>query len=224
MTEATRATLRSQLQDWLNLTAIATFVALALSLYNFYRSYLYVSEELEVTITELSYVTNKSELYMVLAFSNPGNRDAAVLRVEPLLWASRESKPAMWEALVEKVSEIPLTAPRTPMIVRAGGVEVVTLTAQLDPKLAEQTSVSSLGGAFVGVRVSTMNASGNLYQVEHSVAVLKTGPQGNIIAGEPTIHRTLPGFSDTEGPPPGEVRQATKQTPFVWAEEHWRTD
>lgn len=224
MTDTKGAYLRSQLSDWLNLTAIATFVALALSLYNFYRSYLYVSEELEVTVTELSYVTNKSELYMVLAFSNPGNRDAAVLRVEPLLWASRESKSPTWEALVEKVSEIPLTAPRTPMVVRAGGVEVVTLSAQLDPKRAEQMSVSGLGGSFVGVRLSTMNASGSLYQVEHSVALLKTGPEGNIVEGEPTLHRTLAGFSDTQGPPPGEVREATKQTPFVWAEEHWRGD
>lgn len=224
MTETTRAAIRSKIQDWLNLTAVATLVALALSLYNFYRSYLYVSEVLDVTVTELSYVTNKGELYAVLAFSNPGNRDAAVLRVEPLLWASREGKAATWEPLVDKVSEIPLTAPRTPMVVHAGGVEVVTLTAQLDPKTAEAMSVSNLGGAFVGVRVSTMNASGNLYQVEHSVALLKTGEQGAIVAGEPTLHRTLPGFSDTQGPPPGEIHQPTKQTPFVWAEEHWRTD
>lgn len=223
MTESTRS-IRLMIRDWLNLTAVATIVALLLSLYNFYRSYLYVSEQLDVTVTEVSYMTNKGELYMILAFSNPGNRDAAVLRVEPLLWTPGETAAPSWAALAEKVPDIPLTAPRTPMIVRAGGVEVVTLTTQVDPKDVEAATVAALGGSFVGIRVATMNASGNLYQLEHAVAQLQTGPQGNVLSARPTIHRTLPGFSEIQGPPPGDLRTATRQTPFVWADEHYRAD
>lgn len=221
MTDQTRDSIRQAIRDWLNLTAIATLVALSLSLYNFYRSYLYVSQQLDVTVTEVSYVTNKGELYMILAFSNPGNRDAAVLRVEPLLWTPHENSDPTWEPLAERVSDIPLTAPRTPMVVRAGGVEVVTLSTQLDPKVAERSHLAAMGGSFVGIRVATMNAGGNLYQLEQTVAKLSVGQTGSIEGAEAAVHRTLSGFSDEKGPPPGDQTEPSKQTPFVWADQHW---
>ena len=37
---------------------------MAVSLLSFYRSYFYVSQELAVTVTEVSYGTNRGELYM----------------------------------------------------------------------------------------------------------------------------------------------------------------
>lgn len=220
MTEQTRESIRQSIRDWLNLTAIATLVALALSLYNFYRSYLYVSEQLDITVSEVSYMTNKRELYMILAFSNPGNRDAAVLRVEPLLWRRGENSEG-WQPLADKVPDIPLTAPRTPLIVRSGGVEVVTLSTQLDPAEAERFHSSTLGGAFVGVRVATMNASGNLFEVEHTVARLDVDGAGTISGAGPAIHTSLPAFSDVRVPPPGDQPAPTRQTPFVWADQHW---
>ena len=71
----------------MDLTQSASIIALALSLFSFYRSYVYVNQQLDVTVTEVSYGTNRGELYMTIAFSNGGNRDGAVLRVEPALWA-----------------------------------------------------------------------------------------------------------------------------------------
>ena len=57
--------------------------------------------------------------------------------------------------------DIPLAVPKMPMIVKAGGVEVVSLSAMLNPADAEQAQVSSR--AFVGIRVATMNSDGNLF-------------------------------------------------------------
>ena len=76
----------STARRWIDRTPVATIVALVLSLLSFYRSYIYINQRLEVTVTEVSDGTNRGELYMTIAFSNGGNRDAAVLRVEPALW------------------------------------------------------------------------------------------------------------------------------------------
>jgi hypothetical protein len=205
-----------------DLTAIVALLALSLSGISFYRSYIYTKQQLDVTVTEVSYVTNQGELYMTVAFSNGGNRDAALLRVEPALWG-RHGKPDLeWLPLVKKVHpDIPLTAPKMPAIIRAGGVEVVTLSAMLNPGDAEEAGVSSQGGAFVGVRVATMNSDGNLFFLQHPVARLLIDRQGRIHGAEPAIHRSLSGFLDLEGTPPGDMQKSNKKTPFVWAEEHF---
>jgi hypothetical protein len=196
-------------------------VALTISGLGFYRSYIYTKQDLEVTVTEVSYVTNQGEVYMSIAFSNGGNRDAAVLRVEPALWsADRKPSPA-WVPLVDKVHpNIPVTSPKTPLIVKAGGVEVVTLSAILNAAAAEQSSLASQGGAFLGIRVATMNSDGNLYLLEHAVARLALDREGHIQGAEPAIHKTLSGFEDLQGAPPGDRLKSNKQTPFVWADQH----
>ncbi len=219
-----RPTIASKLQDWLNLTAVATLVALALSLYNFYRSYLYVHQQLDVTVTEVSYSTNLGELYLLVALSNPGNRDAAVLRVEPALWVTRKDGTSEFEALSTRVApEIPVTEPRTPTVVRAGGVELVRLSTRLDPGTAEQARDATKGGAFIGIRLATMNADGNLFLLQHAVARLVLDEKGHIRKAEPSIHRSLPGFADDLGPPPGDLLQPNRKTPFVWADEHYES-
>lgn len=217
-----QSSIRSKFQDWLNLTAVATLVALSLSLYNFYRSYLYVSQQLDVTVTEVSYATNLGELYMIVALSNPGNRDAAVLRVEPALWTTLENGKSEFDGLTARVDPaIPITDPKTPMVVRAGGVELVRLSTLLDPRSAERAHLKAQGGAFVGIRIATMNSEGNLFLLQHAVARLVIDKQGRIQKAEPTIHRTLSGFSDVFGPPPGDQLSPNRQTPFVWADEHY---
>lgn len=207
----------------MDVTAIVALLALSLSGLSFYRSYVYTKQQLNVTVTEVSYVTNQGELYMTVAFSNGGNRDAALLRVEPALWGHHGGKSDQeWLPLVGKVhADIPLTAPKTPMIVKAGGVEVVTLSTVLNPVDAEQAGVSSQGGAFLGVRVATMNSDGNLFLLQHPVARLLIDQQGRIHGAEPAIHRSLNGFFDLEGAPPGDMPQSNKKTPFVWADEHF---
>ena len=35
------------------------------------------------------------------------------------------------------------------------------------------------------------------------------------------IHRSLSGFADVEGLPPGDQLQSNKKTPFVWADERF---
>jgi hypothetical protein len=205
----------------MELTTIVAIGALTLSGLSFYRSYVYEHQQLDITVTEVSYVTNQGELYMTVAFANGGNRDAALLRVEPALWGRRNKKNAEWIPLIEKVHpNIPVTMPRTPTVVRAGGVELVTLSARLDPLEAEQAVASSQGGAFVGIRVATMNSDGNLFLVHHPVARLLIDPQGRIQGAEPAIHRSLSGFTDLQGAPPCDQLQSNRRTPFVWADEH----
>jgi hypothetical protein len=207
----------------LDVTAIVAVMALTISALSFYRSYIYTKQALDVTVTELSYVTNQGELYMTVAFSNGGNRDAALLRVEPALWSQIQGKPRPeWVALDDKVRpDIPIVAPRTPLVIRAGGVEVITLSTRLQPDDAERALVSAQNGVFLGIRVATMNSDGNLYLLEHPVARLVVDRRGRIHSAEPAIHQTLSGFRDLQGAPPGDMLQSNKKTPFVWADEHF---
>src|ERR1051325_5724649 len=81
----------------LDLTTIVAVLAFALSGFSVYRSYFYVVQQLDVTVTEVSYVTNQGGLYMTVAFSNGGNRDAAVLRSDAALWRRRpDAAAASW--------------------------------------------------------------------------------------------------------------------------------
>jgi hypothetical protein len=217
----TRAKLSAGWRAGMELTTIVALCALGLSGLSFYRSYIYTKQQLDITVTDVSYVTNQGELYMTVAFANGGNRDAALLRVEPTLWTHRSKTDAAWIPLMERVHpNIPVTAPKTPTVVRAGGVEMVTLSARLDPLEAEQAEASSQGAAFVGIRVATMNSDGNLFLVHHPVARLLIDPQGRIRGAEPAIHRSLSGFVDLDGAPPGDTLQSNRKTPFVWADEH----
>src|SRR6266498_1206508 len=90
----------SNWRKWMDLTQSASIIALALSLFSFYRSYVYVNEQLDVTVTEVSYGTNRGELYITIAFSNGGNRDAAVLRLETALWARGPDGKGKWTPIV----------------------------------------------------------------------------------------------------------------------------
>ena len=200
---------------------VMAITALAISGLSFYRSYLYTKQDLQITVSEVSYQTNQGGVYMTIAFSNSGNRDAAVLRVEPALWEKNASQ-ANWHALVDKVHpDIPVTVPKTPFVVKAGGVEVATLSATLRPGDAERSALSAQGGAFLGIRVETMNSDGNLYLLEHAVAELTVDKRGRVTSAKAAIHQTLRGFEDIRVAPPGDRLQANKQTPFVWADEEY---
>jgi len=204
----------------MDLTTIMALIALAISGLSFYRSYIYKSQDLEITVTEVSYVTNQGGLYMSIAFSNGGNRDAAVLRVEPALWDAERTPQPAWVPLVSRVHpDIPVTSPKTPLVVKAGGVEVVTLSATLNAENAERSVLRSHGGTFLGIRVATMNSDGNLYLLEHAVARLTLDGEGHVKGAEPAIHQTLRGFEDLRVAPPGDQLQQNKKTPFVWADQ-----
>lgn len=204
----------------MDITTVVAVMALSISGLGFYRSYIYTKQDLEVTVTEVSYMTNHGGLYMSIAFSNGGNRDAAVLRVEPALWVTDRRPQAVWQPLTDKVHpNIPVTVPKTPLIVKAGGVEVVTLSAILHAADAERSVVAKDGGAFLGIRVATMNSDGNLYLLEHAVARLTLDADGHIQGAEPAIHQTLRGFEDMRVAPPGDLLQSNKKTPFVWADQ-----
>ena len=206
-----------------DLTVILSVAAFGVSVLNFYRSFIYTKQELDVTVTEVSYVTNRGELYMTVAFANSGNREAAVLRLEPALWAQRGGKAAPeWVPLVQKVDpDIPVTVPKTPLVIKAGGVEVLTLSATLNASDAEEAVPAPEGGAFLGIRAATMNSDGNLYSLQHPVARLVLDREGRIQTAEATIHRTLSGFADVDAVPPGDMLQSNKKTPFVWAERRY---
>src|SRR5436190_9227644 len=123
------------------LTTVVAVGALVLSAISFYRSYIYTKQQLDITVTEVSYVTNQGEMYMTVAFSNGGNRDAALLRVEPALWSQKNGKKAEWVPLDTKIAkDVPLTDPKVPLIIRAGGVEVVRLSAKLTAEAAENSA------------------------------------------------------------------------------------
>jgi len=223
MNEAQQTDARARVRWWtgMELPSIIAICALTLSGLSFYRSYIYEKQQLDITVTEVSYVTNQGELYMTVAFANGGNRDAALLRVEPALWGHRNRKDPEWIPLTAKVhADIAVTVPRTPTVIRAGGVEMVTLSAKLDPLDAEQALTVTKDGAFVGIRVATMNSGGNLFLLHHPVARLVIDERGRIQSAKPAIHRSLSGFVDLDGAPPGDMLQSNKKTPFVWADGH----
>ena len=104
-------------------TSTIAILALVVSGLGFYRSYIYKDQSLYLTVTEVSYMTNAGGLYMTVAFSNAGNRDAALLRVEPALWSRHGKADPEWVPLNRKVAPtIPLASPRLPTIVKAGGL------------------------------------------------------------------------------------------------------
>lgn len=209
-----------QIKDELGwMLALAAFT---LSGASFYVSYLYKNQDLEVQVTSVSYNTNQGEVYMTVAFSNGGNRDAALLRVEPALWAKRpNAEKAEWKALDTKVAkDIPLTDPKIPTTVKAGGVEVVRLSARLTAEAAESATVASEEGAYIGVIIASMNSDGKLYMVEHPVARLEVDSAGRIHGAKATIHKSLQGFANLSGAPPGDQLQENEKTPFVWADQH----
>ncbi|MBW8862414.1 MAG: hypothetical protein JF601_08600 [Acidobacteria bacterium] len=78
----------------IELGTVLAVAALLVSGLSFYRGYLYTKQDLEITVTEVSYVTNQGGVYITIAFSNGGNRDAAVLRVEPALWTGENTPQA----------------------------------------------------------------------------------------------------------------------------------
>ena len=59
-----------------DIAAFGALVALILSAASFYWSYFYTKQQLDVTVTSVSFNTNQGEVYMTVAFSNGGNRDA----------------------------------------------------------------------------------------------------------------------------------------------------
>lgn len=211
--------------DWESLkndiAAIGALIALLFSTISFYWSYFYTKHDLEVTVTSVSFNTNQGEVYMTVAFSNDGNRDAALLRVEPALWSKRKNadKPE-WSALDTKVArDVPLSDPKVPMTVKAGGVEVIRLAAKLTADDAEAAAVASQHGAFLGIIVASMKSDGKLYLLQHPVARLAVDSTGHIHGAEPTIHRSLYGFANLDGTPPGDQLQENEKTPFVWADQ-----
>jgi hypothetical protein len=204
----------------IDLGATMALVALIISGMSFYRSYIYTKQDLEVTVTEVSYVTNQGGLYVTIAFSNGGNRDAAVLRVEPALWNANRQVGGVWVPLTDRVHpDIAVTVPKTPLVVKAGGVEVVTLSAVLNAADAAQSFIATEKAAFLGIRVATMNSDGNLYLLEHAVARLNVDADGHVKGAEPAIHQTLKGFEDLRVAPPGDKLQRNQKTPFVWADQ-----
>jgi hypothetical protein len=198
----------------LDLTTVVALSALTLSALSFYRSYTYTKQQLDVTVTEVSYVTNQAELYITVAFANGGNRDPALLRAEPALWTGDNRPKPAWVAVAHQIGpDIPLASPKPPLIIKAGGVEVATLSTRLDAAAAEHARVSSHDGAFLGVRAATMNSDGNLYlMLESPVAKLDLDGKGRIKSAEAAIHRTLSGFTDLQGAPPGDFLQENKKT------------
>ena len=98
----------------------------------------------------------------------------------------------------------------------------MALSTLLSAAEAETAMIKENGGAFIGVRVATMNSDGNLYLVEHPVARLMMDDKNRILGADPAIHTSLLGFSDLKVVPPGDTVTANKKTPFVWAEEHYR--
>jgi len=200
-----------------NLTTLAALTALGLSLVNLFVSF-HVSTRLDVNVTEVQLIED-GPLYVTVSFNNSGNRDAAVLRAEPALWSQRGNRDRVWVSLTEKVNpDVPLTEPKTPMMIRSGTVEVVTMSTLLHRTDTERALVPSLSGVFVGIRLATMDSDGSLHLLEHPVAKLVIDRDGKIRGVEPTIHRTLSGFFDLQVAPPGDLLQTNKRTPFVWVD------
>ena len=208
--------LLARIARWLNLTAVATLVALLLSVFNFYISYLYVSNRLAVTSTDAGYDWNG--LYMTVVVSNGGNRDAAILRIEPALWSPGErSCDTRWQRLEAQVHpEIHIVSPKTPMVLKAGGVAVLELSALLPFRDVERMRLEAEQGTFVGIRVVAVSSDGRRYQLERPVARLDTRTS-NVSAA---IAGTVDAFAISCQEPPGTPPPSADAGPYVWFQGH----
>jgi hypothetical protein len=208
--------LLGRIANWLNLTAVATVVALLLSVFNFYFSYLYVSNRLAVTSTEAGYDWNG--LYMTVVVSNGGNRDAAILRIEPALWSPGETAcDKRWQRLETQVHpEVPIVSPKTPMVLKAGGVAVLELSALLPFPDVERMRLEAEQGTFVGIRVVAVSSDGRRYQLERPVVRLDTRAS----SAAATIPGTVDAFAISCEGPPGTPPPSADEGPYVWLQGH----
>lgn len=214
--------LAAKFSQWLNLTAVATVVALALSLVNFYYSFFYVSNDVSVTVTEVIYDPNTAQLYMTVALANGGNRDAALLRVEPVLWRAGAEPDARWQALEQPIAaNIPLISPATPLVIKAGAVAVTASSTLLDATAAEAQRDTARGGIYLGVRVGMVDAEGHRFLVAHPVARLVTDDSGRTLRGEAVISGSFPAFSARSTEPPGRSPDQAEAGPYVWSHERY---
>ena len=204
--------LLTRIANWLNLTAVATIVALLLSVFNFYFNYLYVSNRLAVTSTEAGYDWNG--LYMTVVVSNGGNQDAAILRIEPVLWHPDEAScDVRWKRLEAQVHpDVPIVSPKTPMVLKAGGVAVLELSALLPFPDVERTRLEAEQGSFVGMRIVAVSSDGRRYQIERPVARVDTKTSSVSAA----IPGTVDAFAISCEGPPGTPPPSADAGPYVW--------
>ena len=105
-------------------------------------------------------------LHDAVAFSNGGNRDAALLRIEPALWGRRDTPNLRWVPIVGRVhADIPPTDPKVPTIIKA-------VEASRSSRWRRRSSCAASdveepwhchsGSAFLGIRVATMNSGSEI--------------------------------------------------------------
>jgi hypothetical protein len=113
-------------------------------------------------------------------------------------------------------------APRTPLVVKSGGVEVLRLSTLLNAADVEKTGASTQGR-----RLPRRAGCDHELRRQPVPAGASRGSSGS---GRRRAHpEGGPGHSslavrilDVYLAPPGDSVTANKQTPFVWAEEHYR--
>src|SRR5262249_14007923 len=74
-----------QIMTRANWPSVVSFVAVGLSLLSFYRTFLYVHHDLQMRVLDMSAADN-GEVILRVAVVNAGNRDAAVLAGQVVLW------------------------------------------------------------------------------------------------------------------------------------------
>lgn len=212
-------------RDLFDLKTVMAVISFGMSAVAFYRSNLYVKDDLELSVNEISYQTNAAGLYMTMSLANLGNRDAQVLRVRPLLWAQQGNHEG-WRPLNDPVdTAIRPNRPEPPFTVRAASFEGVRLSAALDPAEAEhhvEPIDPSFEAIYLGIEIAAVDGGGATSMVQIPVTRLQLDREGRILAAQPTIHRTLNVLQDIAGVPPGDQLIVNKHTPFVWADQHYR--
>jgi len=171
-----------------------------------YRAYLYVRQQLNVNVTHVFFSTGDHDLSMCVAFANTGNKASAIVRVNPIIWSGGH-----W-VLVSKILDGygTLTTPDTPIAIKAGEVNIISLEASVEAK--ELVDAAEDGRTVVGISLQTMNSDGTLFTSRYPV-VRFTIRDGAVIDAEALIDASRNAFADFDDKPKIDVDRAKLRMP-----------
>lgn len=187
-------------------------LAFLVSLTTLYFSQLRVSQKLSVSAVSITQTDNYAKARLRVAFTNAGNRDAAVLDVQALAWIMGGEAMKKSMEFNEEVykrypqlrrpgeAEMPLESwrplnneegGRDPVLVKPGSISVVEVSGDTEfvgddsYNLYTKTLVPRTVYAIaLGVRVTAMNSSGVRYVSRLPVAYLCSGDVRDYFQGE----------------------------------------
>lgn len=160
----------------LNFALLVAIFSAGLSAFNFYFANLRLVQRLEVTTVDGNWSDIDSTLSLRLAFVNSGNREAAILDVQPSLWQYRPSSSGVWQ----RISDFNVSDHSA--VVRPGDIVVIDVSGGVArSKVDLATFLVPHNNTFwimAGVYVDAINSKGDRYISHFPAAYLQLATPG----------------------------------------------